>query len=199
MRHLPIKTHYAPTPLETHPRSRRLSGLLFLSALALVVGVLGGCGASDSGQDVEPEAAATTATCDAPAAPGVNWEECNKTFANLTGATLTKANLRYANLRYAGMQGVTYCNTTMPDGTVNNANCWPTRPWLAMASKRRVRAKPLRIRFIANLQLSFPVRGGIAAPGSWVVPASRERPSASILWRSFRLRETLILVTDPRF
>ena len=42
------------------PRSRRLSRLLPLTALALVVGVLSACGSSDSGEDVEREAAAST-------------------------------------------------------------------------------------------------------------------------------------------
>jgi hypothetical protein len=47
-------------------RSGRLSGLLYLSALALVVGVLGGCGSSDSGQDVKRDATTSARTYRAP-------------------------------------------------------------------------------------------------------------------------------------
>ena len=65
----------------------RLSPLLFLSALAVVVGVLGGCGSSDSGQDVQPEpeaAAAGSSRCPtksdarALAARGVDWNDCDR-------------------------------------------------------------------------------------------------------------------------
>ena len=37
---------------------------------------------------------------------------------NLTGADLTGANLEGVSLN-----GVILCNTTMPDGTINNSNC----------------------------------------------------------------------------
>jgi hypothetical protein len=73
-------------------------------------------------------------------------------FTNLSGASLTDANLSGANLNSADLSGVdlrgvdlsgvdlsdaafatkaenldraTFCNTTMPDGTVNNRDCPP--------------------------------------------------------------------------
>ena len=57
----------------------------------------------------------------------------NLTNANLTGAyapfvtmnyaNLTNANLTGVNLSGATLTGVVYCNTTMPDGSVNNSGC----------------------------------------------------------------------------
>ena len=49
-------------------------------------------------------------------------------YANLSGADLTEANLSRANLfdanlREANVKGATFCNTTMPDGTINNSGC----------------------------------------------------------------------------
>ena len=73
-----------------------------------------------------------------------NLTEANLTGADLTNANLTDANLSRANLTEANLMNVnftganlteavldgtynakkaTYCNTTMPDGTVNNSNC----------------------------------------------------------------------------
>ena len=127
---------------------RRLSPLLFLSALALVVGVLGGCGSSDSGQDVqpEPEAAAGTSQCPkkdagAEAVPRVDWRGCdlyaadlrgaNLRDANLSGSDLTDANLRYADLNGADLTGASLtgarCNdrTSWPDGTTGHGSTCP--------------------------------------------------------------------------
>jgi hypothetical protein len=132
---------------------RRLSPLLFLSALALVVGVLGGCGSSDSGQDVQPEPeAAGTSQCPtksdarALAAKGVDWRGCDLTGANLRGAylpdtylrdanlggsDLTDANLRYADLNGADLTGASLtgarCNdrTSWPDGTTGHGSTCP--------------------------------------------------------------------------
>lgn len=52
----------------------------------------------------------------------------NMTGANLSGADLTSAlivgaNLTGANLDGAILTGAQFCNTTMPDGTINNDNC----------------------------------------------------------------------------
>ena len=44
-------------------------------------------------------------------------------YANLSGADLSRANLFDANLREANVKGATFCNTTMPDGTINNSDC----------------------------------------------------------------------------
>ncbi len=100
------------------PRSRRLSRLLLLSALALLVGVLSACGSSDSGEDVEREAAAGTEKCDAPPRRGVDWSGCDKSDANLRGADLTRANLTRARCG---------ADTVWPDGTKNHGTtCPPT-------------------------------------------------------------------------
>ena len=42
---------------------------------------------------------------------------------NLTEAELSGANLTGANLNYAIMEGVIFCNTTMPDGSVIYSGC----------------------------------------------------------------------------
>jgi len=49
---------------------------------------------------------------------GVDLEGANLFYANLTGANLISAKLTKANLRRA-----IFCNTTMPDGSINNSNC----------------------------------------------------------------------------
>ena len=43
--------------------------------------------------------------------------------ANLTGVRFDDSNLSDANLADAVMDGTKFCNTTMPDGKVNNAGC----------------------------------------------------------------------------
>jgi uncharacterized protein YjbI with pentapeptide repeats len=75
--------------------------------------------------------------------PGADLSGCNLTGANLAGArlhhaNLTDANLTDANLTRADMYSTIlwradltganlsaahFCQTTMPDGTTNNANC----------------------------------------------------------------------------
>ena len=50
-------------------------------------------------------------------------EECDLVQADLSGANLSRANLFDANLREANVKGATFCNTTMPDGTINNSDC----------------------------------------------------------------------------
>lgn len=51
----------------------------------------------------------------------------NVAYANLSHADLTRADLSFATLRGANVTGAamaaTFCRTTMPDGTTNNANC----------------------------------------------------------------------------
>lgn len=42
--------------------------------------------------------------------------------ANLEGAYLEGANLSKANLNGANLKGAAFCNTTMPDGSVNNSD-----------------------------------------------------------------------------
>ena len=43
--------------------------------------------------------------------------------ANLKGAFLMEANLEGANLMDVDLWSANICNTTMPDGTVNNSGC----------------------------------------------------------------------------
>ncbi len=43
--------------------------------------------------------------------------------ANLIGANLKNANLKNANLISANLTGANFCNTTMPDGSINNEDC----------------------------------------------------------------------------
>jgi hypothetical protein len=51
-------------------------------------------------------------------ASGVSFKQANLQNACLVGADLTGGNLSAANL-----VGVTFCRTTMPDGSTNNAGC----------------------------------------------------------------------------
>ena len=91
-------------------RSRHLSRLLLISALALVVGVVSACGSSDTGEDVEREAqSADSSHCPnksdarAQAASNVDWHGCDLSVAYLRGAKLHSANLRGTDLRYADL------------------------------------------------------------------------------------------------
>ena len=43
--------------------------------------------------------------------------------ADLQGADLTGADLSFADLEEARLDGATFCNTTMPDATVNSESC----------------------------------------------------------------------------
>lgn len=52
-----------------------------------------------------------------------NMKSANLSNANLTGAYLFGATLTGANLTGAILTNAQYCNTIMPNGTVNNANC----------------------------------------------------------------------------
>jgi uncharacterized protein YjbI with pentapeptide repeats len=54
---------------------------------------------------------------------GANLQDANLSGAYLNFADLTDANLKGAKLDGAKLRGVTYCNTTMPDGSINNDNC----------------------------------------------------------------------------
>lgn len=52
-----------------------------------------------------------------------NLSSANLSGVNLSGASLVGANLMNARLDGANLAGVTYCQTTMPDGSINNQNC----------------------------------------------------------------------------
>ena len=54
---------------------------------------------------------------------GANLTRANLTRANLRKAYLSEADLSEADLTGAIMNGVILCNTTMPDGSVNDSGC----------------------------------------------------------------------------
>ena len=54
---------------------------------------------------------------------GAQLQNANLTDADLTGANLTNANLSGATITGWNDSDVIYCNTQMPDGTLNQANC----------------------------------------------------------------------------
>ena len=47
----------------------------------------------------------------------------NLSGANLSGADLNEVNLSAANLEGANLTETSFCETTMPNGTINNAGC----------------------------------------------------------------------------
>ena len=49
--------------------------------------------------------------------------EANLREANLFRTYLREANLRDSDLRKTDLTGTAFCNTMMPDGSVNNADC----------------------------------------------------------------------------
>ena len=51
---------------------------------------------------------------------GVNITVGSETSANFLGANLTGTILTGVNLTRVIFDGVVFCNTTMPDGTINN-------------------------------------------------------------------------------
>jgi len=54
--------------------------------------------------------------------PGIDLADCTFTGANLTGVNLTGADLSGANLSYAVLTGVSWSNTTCPDGTNSDSD-----------------------------------------------------------------------------
>jgi uncharacterized protein YjbI with pentapeptide repeats len=112
------------------PRSGRLSRFLLLSALALVVGVLSACGSSDSGEDVEREAAAGTEKCDHHQGKhalrgvngGVHWFGCNKSGADLRDADLTRANLRNTKFFDADLSDAKLSGADLRSADLTRAN-----------------------------------------------------------------------------
>lgn len=54
---------------------------------------------------------------------GANLEGAYLFQADLSGADLTNANLKYADTDETKFEGAIFCNTTMPDGAINNDNC----------------------------------------------------------------------------
>ena len=54
---------------------------------------------------------------------GANLYGANLAYANLTNANLTNANLTDANLTNAILTDAEFCNTTMPDGSIDNSDC----------------------------------------------------------------------------
>ena len=54
---------------------------------------------------------------------GFQSKRINATTVSDTGSNLSGANLTGANLTGVSLDGVILCNTTMPDGTINNSSC----------------------------------------------------------------------------
>jgi uncharacterized protein YjbI with pentapeptide repeats len=52
-----------------------------------------------------------------------NLSESSLIGVDLSKSSLTGADLRDAILMRANLEGARFCNTTMPDGSVNNADC----------------------------------------------------------------------------
>ena len=53
---------------------------------------------------------------------GASLEGANLESANLYGAILNRANMGNANMRNANMEGVLFCDTIMPDGSIHLTN-----------------------------------------------------------------------------
>ena len=53
----------------------------------------------------------------------INTTERSETSTNFSGANLTGANLTDVNLTGVNLDRIIFCNTTMPDGTINNVGC----------------------------------------------------------------------------
>ena len=56
---------------------------------------------------------------------GANFTNVVFTDASLINADLTNANLTGGDLANAKLTGAVFCNTTMPDGSINNSGCFP--------------------------------------------------------------------------
>jgi hypothetical protein len=59
---------------------------------------------------------------------GVQLDGADLTGANLAGACLVGANLQGATLDQANLDGAIFCQTTMPDGSLNNDGCGQGTP-----------------------------------------------------------------------
>ena len=53
---------------------------------------------------------------------GADLEGANLESTNLYGAILNRANMKNANMRNANIDGVLFCNTIMPDGSIRLTN-----------------------------------------------------------------------------
>ena len=54
---------------------------------------------------------------------GANFKGATLDGAKLNFSDLTNANLTGASTRKTVLRGVIFCNTTMPDGKINNSGC----------------------------------------------------------------------------
>ncbi len=64
----------------------------------------------------------STTDCDAPAAPGVDWFECDKSGANLSGADLSNAFMGWALLPGANLSGANLSNAGLIEADLTNAD-----------------------------------------------------------------------------
>jgi uncharacterized protein YjbI with pentapeptide repeats len=53
----------------------------------------------------------------------VKAKTVSETSSDMPATNLTGADLTGANLAGVSLDGVILCNTTMPDGTINNSSC----------------------------------------------------------------------------
>jgi len=84
--------------------------------------VLSACGSSDSGEDVEREAAAGTGECDAPPAIRVDWSGCDKSGADLARADLWRADLWRATLSDADLSSADLTRADLRKANLLGAN-----------------------------------------------------------------------------
>jgi hypothetical protein len=54
---------------------------------------------------------------------GFRLEQLKETETSQTGVTLSRENLKGDNLTFPKFDGAILCDTTMPDGTINNSGC----------------------------------------------------------------------------
>ena len=100
-----------------------------LSMLVVHICLLSMVGFSLQGCSTEEEAKLKeTGSCQGCDLSGVDLEEANLEGAdlegaNLSGAVLSGANLRFTFLTGENLEGAILCNTTMPDGTIDNSGC----------------------------------------------------------------------------
>ena len=104
---------------------KKLSMLVIHIFLLLMVGFSAQVGAYDEVQLKKLKALGSCPGCDLSEAnlEGANLGRANLEGANLTGANLEGADLYKANLEGSDLSGAILCNTTMPDGTIDNSGC----------------------------------------------------------------------------
>ena len=99
---------------------KKLSMLVIHICLLSMVGFSAQVGAYDEVSLKKLNALGNCPSCDLSKAL---LYKANLEGANLTGANLEGADLYKANLEGSDLSGAILCNTTMPDGTIDNSGC----------------------------------------------------------------------------